>query len=72
MPGHPQNGINERALEDASSERGSEDPLRVRAGPSGEGGDFAERGAAAGCQVRVCTQRPRWEEKKGRGEKKEA
>jgi len=30
------------------------------------------RSTATGCQVRVYTQRPRWEEKKGRGGKEEA
>lgn len=70
-PGHPQNGINERALEAAPSERGagarqgcgasSGRPARAqKVGSRGE-----RRTAAAGCQVRVPTQRPRWEEKRG-------
>lgn len=49
-PGHPQNGINERALEAACSERGAgalARGVRGRLGapdPSREGGDAAERG----------------------------
>ena len=42
-PGHPQNGINERALVAASSERGAGGRLG-EPGPSGEGGAAAEGG----------------------------
>lgn len=70
-PGHPQNGINERALEDATSERGDKGRGQVRGACGSGSGRPAQteragtrRSAAAGCQVRVSTERPRWEEKK--------
>lgn len=79
-PGHPQNGINERALEAASRERGAGGGARgERQGPGSGSGPPARaekagtrRSTAAGCQVRVSTQRPRWEEKKGRGGEEDA
>lgn len=46
---------------------GSGSGHRARAEEAG-----TRRSTAAGCQVRVSTQRPRWEEKKGRGGKEEA
>lgn len=76
--GHPQNGINERALEAASGEPGAgrgergEGPGADPGRPVREEKAETRRSAATGCQVRVSTQRPRWEGKEARGEKKEA
>lgn len=71
-PGHPQNGSNERALEAASSERGAGGGAASGCGAGSGRLARAElagtrRSAAAGCQVRACTQRPQVGGAQGRG-----
>lgn len=71
-PGHPQNGNNERALEAASSERGAGGGAASGCGAGSGRLARAEqagtrRSAAAGCQVRACTQRPQVGGAQGRG-----